>query len=159
LRPELGRLALIQGEAPNASLLERFRADGRAVLFATASFWQGVDVPGSALRLVIIDKLPFEVPSDPLVAARCARLEERGEQPFIKYLVPEAAIALKQGFGRLIRTRSDRGIVAILDSRLSRKGYGKLLLRSLPPATRCTTLDDVKGFWGTGDRSEPSGTR
>lgn len=157
LRPELGRLALIQGEAPNPTLLERFRADGRAVLFATASFWQGVDVPGSALRLVIIDKLPFEVPSDPLVAARCARLEERGEQPFIKYLVPEAAIALKQGFGRLIRTRSDRGVVAILDSRLSRKGYGKLLLRSLPPATRCATLDDVKQFWESPGRSAPPG--
>jgi ATP-dependent DNA helicase DinG len=110
-------------------------------------FWQGVDVPGAALRLVIIDKLPFDVPSDPLIAARCARLEERDEQPFMKYLVPSAALALKQGFGRLIRTRHDRGIVAILDSRLSRKGYGRVLLRSLPPATRCRTMPEVVQFW------------
>src|SRR5205814_1992428 len=116
MRPNLAHTVLVQGEAPNAALLERFREDGHAVLFATASFWQGVDVPGHALRLVIIDKLPFDVPSDPLIAARCDRLKEQGEQPFMKYLVPAAALTLKQGFGRLIRTRKDRGIVAILDS-------------------------------------------
>jgi ATP-dependent DNA helicase DinG len=147
LRAELGERVLMQGDAPNAALLDRFRAHGSAVLVATMGFWQGVDVPGAALRLVIIDKLPFDVPSDPLIAARCARLEERGEQPFMKYLVPSAALALKQGFGRLIRTRHDRGIVAILDSRLSRKGYGRVLLRSLPPATRCRTMPEVVQFW------------
>jgi ATP-dependent DNA helicase DinG len=147
LAEDRSRLVLVQGQAPNAALLERFRTDGRAVLVATQSFWQGVDVPGAALRLVIIDKLPFDVPSDPLVAARCDRLKQRGEQPFMKYLVPSAALALKQGFGRLIRSRRDRGIVAILDSRLTRKGYGRALLRSLPPATRCRTLQDAARFW------------
>jgi ATP-dependent DNA helicase DinG len=147
LRPAMKRLVLVQGEAPNPTLLEHFRQDGSAVLFATASFWQGVDVPGHALRLVIIDKLPFDVPTDPLIAARCERLREQGEEPFMKYLVPAAALALKQGFGRLIRSRRDRGIVAILDSRLLRKGYGKVLLRTLPPATRCGTLREVGDFW------------
>ena len=147
LRVQLRDRVLVQGEAPNAALLERFRAHGDAVLVATASFWQGVDVPGTALRLVIIDKLPFDVPTDPLIAARCDRLKEQGEQPFMKYLVPSAALALKQGFGRLIRTRSDRGVVAILDSRLSSKGYGRVLLRSLPPATRCRTMPEVISFW------------
>jgi ATP-dependent DNA helicase DinG len=147
LSAQLSRLVLVQGQAPNAALLERFRGDGRAVLVATAGFWHGVDVPGDALRLVIIDKLPFDVPTDPLVAARCERLKQQGEQPFMKYLVPSAALALKQGFGRLIRSRRDRGVVAILDSRLVRKGYGRALLRSLPPATRCRTLQDTASFW------------
>jgi ATP-dependent DNA helicase DinG len=137
----------VQGEAPKGTLLQRFREAGDAVLFATASFWQGVDVPGDALRLVIIDKLPFDVPSDPLVAARCERLKEEGQQPFMKYLVPSAALTLKQGFGRLVRTARDRGIVAILDSRIVRKGYGKVFLRSLPEASRCETLPDVRDFW------------
>jgi ATP-dependent DNA helicase DinG len=146
-RATLGMRVLVQGDAPNASLLDDFRADGNAVLFATAGFWQGVDVPGQALRLVIIDKLPFDVPSDPLVSARCHRLKERGEEPFMRYLVPSAALTLKQGFGRLIRTRSDRGIVAILDERVSTKGYGKVFLRSLPPARRCDSLDELRAFW------------
>jgi ATP-dependent DNA helicase DinG len=141
---------LVQGSAPNAALLDAFRSDGNAVLFATAGFWQGVDVPGQALRLVIIDKLPFDVPSDPLVSARCHRLKERGEEPFMRYLVPSAALTLKQGFGRLIRTRSDRGIVAILDERVSTKGYGKVFLRSLPPARRCQSLDELRAFWASG---------
>jgi len=147
LRTALGARLLVQGEAPNAALLSRFREHGDAVLLATASFWQGVDVPGRALRLVIMDKLPFDVPSDPLVAARCERLEQRGEQPFVRYLVPSAALTLKQGFGRLIRTRADHGIVAILDSRLARKGYGKTLLRSLPPARRCRSMAEVSEAW------------
>jgi ATP-dependent DNA helicase DinG len=148
-RPGLRHRVLVQGDAPNASLLETFRADGSAVLFATAGFWQGVDVPGNALRLVIIDKLPFEVPSDPLVSARCMRLKERGQEPFMHYLVPAAALTLKQGFGRLIRARSDRGIVAILDERVSTKGYGKVFLRSLPPATRCESFEQVSDLWRT----------
>jgi ATP-dependent DNA helicase DinG len=116
-------------------------------LFATASFWQGVDVPGSALRLVIIDKLPFDVPADPLIQARCQSLKQRGVEPFMKYLVPSAALVLKQGFGRLIRTQRDRGIVALLDERVSSKGYGKVFLRSLPDARRCRSLEEVRGFW------------
>ena len=134
----------VQGDAPKQTLLDRFRDQGNAVLFATASFWEGVDVPGSALRLVVIDKLPFEVPSDPVVAARCERLEEAGESSFMRYLVPAAALSLKQGFGRLIRTTQDRGVVAILDSRIRRKGYGKVFLRSLPAARVCDNLDEVR---------------
>jgi ATP-dependent DNA helicase DinG len=136
----------VQGDAPKQTLLDRFRDQGNAVLFATASFWEGVDVPGSALRLVIIDKLPFDVPSDPVVAARCERLDQAGESSFMRYLVPAAALSLKQGFGRLIRTTQDRGVVAILDSRIRRKGYGKVFLRSLPPARVCDTLGEVKEF-------------
>jgi ATP-dependent DNA helicase DinG len=136
----------VQGDAPKQTLLDRFRDQGNAVLFATASFWEGVDVPGSALRLVIIDKLPFDVPSDPVVAARCERLEQAGESSFMRYLVPAAALSLKQGFGRLIRTTQDRGVVAILDSRIRRKGYGKVFLRSLPPARVCDTLEQVQEF-------------
>jgi ATP-dependent DNA helicase DinG len=146
-RPLLSQRVLLQGEAANAALLERFRQDGDAVLFATASFWQGVDVPGAALRLVIIDKLPFDVPVDPLVQARCTALKQRGVEPFMKYVVPSAALVLKQGFGRLIRTQRDRGIVALLDERVSSKGYGKVFLRSLPEARRCRSLAEVRGFW------------
>ncbi|MFW6051909.1 MAG: ATP-dependent DNA helicase [Myxococcota bacterium] len=145
--PRWGGTVLVQGEAPKGELLERFRAAGDAVLFATASFWEGVDVPGHALRLVILDKLPFDVPTDPLVRARCERMREDGEQPFMKYLVPSAALALKQGFGRLVRSRRDRGIVAILDSRIRRRGYGKVFLRSLPDARRCDTLEELRQFW------------
>ena len=138
---------LIQGQGPNQEVLARFRSLRNAVLFATMSFWQGVDVPGEALRLVIVDKLPFDVPSDPLVQARCTRLEAMGRSPFMEYLVPSAALTLKQGFGRLIRTRSDRGIVAVLDPRITKKGYGKVFLRSLPPARRCRSYEDVAAFW------------
>lgn len=137
----------VQGEAPKASLLERFRALDDAVLFATASFWEGVDVPGDALRLVIIDKLPFQVPDDPLVQARCKALEEAGGKPFMELLVPAAALALKQGFGRLIRSRRDHGLVAILDSRVVKKGYGRVFLNSLPKASRCYTIDEARAFW------------
>jgi ATP-dependent DNA helicase DinG len=138
---------LIQGEAPKHVLLARFRDSGAAVLVATMSFWEGVDVPGSALRLVVIDKIPFAVPSDPVVAARCTRIEADGGNPFTQYSVPSAAITLKQGFGRLIRTKKDAGIVALLDKRAVRKGYGKSLLASLTPARRVRTLDDVREFW------------
>jgi ATP-dependent DNA helicase DinG len=155
-RALLQRSVFVQGDAPNAALLDGFRADGNAVLFATAGFWQGVDVPGAALRLVIIDKLPFDVPTDPLVSARCHRLKQRGEEPFMRYLVPAAALTLKQGFGRLIRTRADRGIVAILDERVSIKGYGKVFLRSLPPAQRCDTLAEVRSFWEGASPARPA---
>ena len=137
----------VQGEAPKTGLLDWFRKDGNAVLFATASFWEGVDVPGSALRLVILDKLPFDVPSDPVIQARCKRLDEAGESSFMRYLVPSAALSLKQGFGRLIRSGKDQGVVAILDSRIRRRGYGKVLIKSLPPARVCSTFAEVQAFW------------
>jgi len=145
--PRLKRAPLVQGMAPKSELLETFKARRDSVLFASASFWEGVDVPGDALRLVIIDKLPFEVPTDPLVQARCERLTERGESPFMRYLVPSAALTLKQGFGRLIRTRTDRGVVAVLDRRLTAKSYGRVLLRSLPDASRCYSREEVSAFW------------
>ncbi|MFT3926732.1 MAG: ATP-dependent DNA helicase [Myxococcales bacterium] len=145
--PKLHRPPLVQGMAPKTELLDTFKAQGDAVLFASASFWEGVDVPGSALRLVVIDKLPFDVPTDPLVEARCKLMEERGENAFMGYLVPQAALSLKQGFGRLIRTQSDRGIVAVLDRRLSSKGYGRVFLKSLPEASRCYSLSEVRAFW------------
>ncbi len=144
---------LVQGSAPKPQLLERFRRDGNAVLVATSSFWEGVDVPGHALRLVVLEKIPFAVPTDPLVRARSAALEARGLNPFIHYSVPAAAIALKQGFGRLIRSRTDAGIVALLDERLHRKGYGRQLLSSLPPAGRTDELARVQRFW---DKLAPS---
>ena len=146
-RPRLKAPASMQGEAPKHVLLDRFKDQGDAVLFATSSFWEGVDVQGDALRLVIIDKLPFEVPTDPLVQARCKRMEEEGKSAFMKYLVPSAGLSLKQAFGRLIRSKRDRGVVAVLDKRLVKKGYGKVLLRSLPEAKRCDTIDEVRAFW------------
>jgi len=142
-----GRRVLLQGDAPKGTLLDRFRGDGDAVLFATASFWEGVDVPGDALRLVVIDKLPFGVPSDPLIRARCERIRDDGGEPFMGYLVPSAALTLKQGFGRLIRSGRDRGIVALLDSRVVRRGYGRVFLDSLPPARRLRDREAVEAFW------------
>ena len=138
---------MVQGEAPKRLLLSRFRAAHDAVLVATMSFWEGVDVPGDALRLVVIDKIPFAVPTDPVVVARSQAIEQAGHNPFIVYTVPQAAITLKQGFGRLIRTTQDRGIVAILDKRVRTRGYGSVLLGGLPPAARAERLDEVKRFW------------
>ncbi|MFO0680095.1 MAG: ATP-dependent DNA helicase [Polyangiaceae bacterium] len=138
---------LVQGEAPKHALLQKFRSAGDAVLVATMGFWEGVDVPGHALRLVILDKIPFAVPTDPIVRARRELIEREGGDAFTEYQVPAAAIALKQGFGRLIRTRKDAGIVAILDRRIVEKGYGKRLLADLPPARRTSSQDDVAAFW------------
>jgi ATP-dependent DNA helicase DinG len=148
-----GRLdvpALLQGERPKTALLEEFRARP-SVLFAAHSFWEGVDVPGDALSLVIIDKLPFASPGDPLVASRIEQLRARGVDPFAGYQLPEAVIALRQGFGRLIRTREDRGIVAVLDRRLVTRAYGQTFLRSLPKVRRFGELAAVEGWW-RGDR-------
>jgi ATP-dependent DNA helicase DinG len=142
-----GKRILVQGSRPKAALLQAFRADGHAVLLATQSFWEGVDVPGHALRLVILEKIPFSVPTDPVMVARGRELEAAGESPFMKLSVPAAAIALKQGFGRLIRTQRDVGIVALLDERVHRRGYGKLILSALPGAKRTESLDDVRAFW------------
>jgi ATP-dependent DNA helicase DinG len=137
-------------------LLERFREAGDAILVATMSFWEGVDVPGHALRLVIIDKIPFAVPTEPVVAARSAKIEAEGGNPFAQYSVPAAAITLKQGFGRLIRTKKDAGIVAILDRRAGRRSYGRALLESLPAARRLGSVEAVRDFWQSIDYSEPS---
>ena len=137
---------LLQGTAPRSTLLERFRATPHAVLFATASFWQGVDVPGEQLSCVIIDRLPFAVPSDPIVAARVRALNEDGRNAFAEYQVPEAVLALKQGFGRLIRSKTDRGILGILDNRIQRMQYGKIFIESLPPYTITQDVADVARF-------------
>jgi ATP-dependent DNA helicase DinG len=149
LRARLASPVLVQGEAPKPALLDEFRARAGEgpVLMATSSFWEGVDVPGAALSLVIIEKLPFSAPDDPITAARVSRLEEQGVEPFRTYQVPRAAIALKQGFGRLIRRRDDRGIVAILDHRILSKSYGQLFLASLPKAARTSALEQVRRWW------------
>jgi ATP-dependent DNA helicase DinG len=144
LLPELK--LLVQGDRPKEALLEEFRADRNAVLVATASFWEGVDVPGEALRLVILEKIPFAVPTDPVVRARGALLEEQGKNAFLHLTVPEAAISLKQGFGRLIRRRQDHGVVALLDDRIRTKSYGRRLLAALPPAQRTDDLERVREF-------------
>ena len=123
---------MLQGTAPRSVLLERFKNTPAAVLFATSSFWQGVDVPGEQLSCVIVDRLPFAVPSDPIVAARVRALQEDGRNPFAEFQVPQAVLALKQGFGRLIRTKTDRGVLALLDTRIQRMPYGKIFLESLP---------------------------
>jgi ATP-dependent DNA helicase DinG len=138
---------LIQGEAPKTLLLNRFMDNHQTVLVATTSFWQGVDIPGDALRLVIIDKLPFASPADPLVAARIAHIEEQGQNPFMRYQIPNAALVLKQGFGRLIRTRFDQGVVAVLDRRLHTMPYAKKFLDSLPPCPRLLKIEDVETWW------------
>jgi ATP-dependent DNA helicase DinG len=146
------RPLFVQGQAPKSALVERFRAAGDAVLVATQSFWQGVDVPGEALRLVILEKAPFPVPTDPLIQARSRALELAGYTPFTRLHLPLAKLALKQGFGRLIRTRSDYGVVALLDVRAKKRGYGERLLEGLPPAPRVSSLEGVKKFWESRQR-------
>ena len=146
VRPRIPYPALLQGTAPRPVLLERFRTTPNAVLFATSSFWQGVDVPGEQLSCVIIDRLPFAVPSDPVVSARVRAVNEDGRNAFLEYQVPEAVLALKQGFGRLIRSRKDRGVLALLDDRIARMRYGSVFFESLPPYTRTRDLSDVERF-------------
>lgn len=138
---------LVQGQGSKESLLARFTSLEGAVLFATATFWEGVDVVGDALSLVVIEKLPFTPPNDPVVEARLERLTSRGGDGFRDYQVPNAIVALKQGFGRLIRHRGDRGIVAILDSRLTTARYGRLFLDSLPPARRISEFEELEAVW------------
>jgi len=149
LADELPWQVLLQGDAPKAQLLKRFR-ERPSVLFASQSFWEGVDVPGEALSLVVIDKLPFASPAEPIVAARIDRLRAEGQDPFYRYQLPQAALALKQGFGRLIRSATDRGIVAVLDARMTRKGYGRLFLETLPRCRTLRTSDEVAAFWSGG---------
>ncbi|MDA8128587.1 MAG: ATP-dependent DNA helicase [Betaproteobacteria bacterium] len=138
---------LVQGEAPKNALLARFRQAGNAVLLGSQSFWEGVDMPGDALSVVIIDKLPFQPPDDPVVAARIAQAEKNGGKPFMDYQLPHAAISLKQGAGRLIRTETDRGVLVICDTRLAEKPYGRRLLDALPAMTRTRKLEVVERFF------------
>jgi ATP-dependent DNA helicase DinG len=139
---------LVQGQAPPPILLERFRSTMSSVLLATGTFWAGVDVPGPALSLVIMDKLPFASPGDPLTAARCDVLGEAGRDPFRELSVPQAALAFRQGFGRLIRRRDDRGIACVLDGRIVQKSYGQAFLASLPPnLPRTSALEVLRRWW------------
>jgi ATP-dependent DNA helicase DinG len=147
LLPVLDYPILLHGSAPRNTLLEQFRETPNAVLFGTASFWQGVDVQGEALSCVIIDRLPFAVPNDPVVAARMKFIEEAGGKPFFDYQVPSAVIALKQGFGRLIRSLDDRGVLVLLDPRIRQKSYGQAFLESLPPYRVTRTITDVQAFF------------
>jgi ATP-dependent DNA helicase DinG len=136
---------LMQGTKANRKLAEEFTSDPNSVLFATRSFFTGVDFQGDTCRLVIIDKLPFPVPSDPIVEARCENIKARGGNDFQEYTIPVMVLTLKQGVGRLIRHRNDRGVMAILDPRLTTKGYGTKILQALPEATR-TEQAEVGSF-------------
>jgi ATP-dependent DNA helicase DinG len=138
----------LQGDAPKTALLEEFRLTPHAVLFATSSFWQGVDVQGEQLSCVIIDRLPFAVPSDPVVAARVKSIDAEGGNAFYQYQVPAAVITLKQGFGRLIRSLQDRGLLVLLDNRILKKAYGRVFLESLPDYRRTIALPDVEELFG-----------
>jgi ATP-dependent DNA helicase DinG len=138
---------LLQGSAPKNALLEEFRMTPNCVLFATSSFWQGVDVQGEQLSCVIIDRLPFAVPNDPVVAARIKAVDENGGNAFFEYQVPSAVISLKQGFGRLIRSLHDRGLLCLLDNRILKKQYGRVFLNSLPEYARTTDIRAVEGFF------------
>jgi ATP-dependent DNA helicase DinG len=139
----------VQGEAGRTELLDRFREAGNAVLIGSQSFWEGVDVRGDALSVVIIDRLPFAPPDDPVLAARVAAMERNGMNGFMHHQLPEAIIGLKQGAGRLIRDETDRGILMICDPRLISKGYGRRIWQSLPPFKRTRELEAVQAFLGS----------
>jgi ATP-dependent DNA helicase DinG len=145
----------VQGTAPRSQILNQFRQTPHAVLFATSSFWQGVDVVGEALSCVIIDKLPFASPGDPVTAARIDRIRDEGGDPFGEYQVPLAILTLRQGLGRLIRHRRDRGVLAILDPRLRTKGYGRRFAASLPPARVVSELAAITDFFTGKARLDP----
>jgi len=140
---------LRQGDQPRRRLLERFQSQGKAVLVGSASFWEGIDLPGKSLTLVAIDKLPFAPPDDPVLEARLRACRQQGGNPFVEYQLPEAALALKQGAGRLIRTEQDWGVLMVGDSRLVDKPYGKRLWRGLPPFARTRELAQALSFYST----------
>ena len=142
----IDRLLMQQGVGSRRGLLERFQASKNAVLVGSASFWEGIDVPGEALTLVAIDKLPFAPPDDPVLEARLNACRDEGGNPFMEYQLPEAAVALKQGAGRLIRSESDWGVLMVADRRLVDKPYGKLLWRGLPPFARTRDPEQVLVF-------------
>ncbi len=144
---EIDYPTLMQGTGPRSALLDEFRATPHCVLFATSSFWQGVDVQGEQLSCVIIDKLPFAVPNDPVVEARIERIREEAGNPFYDYQIPQAALALKQGFGRLIRSKTDRGVLVLLDNRITKQKYGQVFFDSLPPYGFTIQLKDVERFF------------
>jgi ATP-dependent DNA helicase DinG len=153
---------LVHGDDARDALVRRFRESGRAILLGTASFWEGVDVPGHALRGLVLAKLPFRVPSEPVTAAHCEAIEARGGDAFGEYMIPHASLRLKQGFGRLIRSAADRGVVVVADPRIVTKGYGRQLIDALPPARRLvkpwTAIKEaLAAFYGEaprGDRCE-----
>ena len=147
LEDELDFTLLRQGSMPRHELLTRFMEETSSVLFAVASFWEGIDIPGESLGLVIIDKLPFEVPADPVIMARISHIKAEGGNPFFEFQVPRAILTLRQGVGRLLRSSEDRGVIAILDVRLFSKGYGGRFLKSLPPGPLTRNLDDVAAFF------------
>jgi ATP-dependent DNA helicase DinG len=140
---------LLQGDSSRTELLERFRKLGNAVLVGSQSFWEGVDVRGEALSVVIIDKLPFAPPDDPVLSARVDKLNAEGKNAFMEYQLPYSVITLKQGAGRLIRDENDRGVLMICDPRLITKSYGKRIWQSLPPFRRTRFLADVQAFFET----------
>lgn len=150
LQDKLNFPLLVQGEASRHELLSRFATQRESVLFAVASFWEGVDIPGDSLSMVIIDKLPFEVPTDPVIMARMNRIKAAGGNPFFDFQVPRAILSLRQGIGRLIRSTADSGVMAILDVRLFTKGYGSRFIRSLPPSPLCRDLARVEEFFTRG---------
>lgn len=152
LLAELPYTLLLHGTAPRHVLLQQFRETPNAVLFGTSSFWQGVDVQGEQLSCVIIDRLPFDVPTDPVVEARMKAIEEMGGKPFFDYQVPNAVITLKQGFGRLIRSLTDRGVLMLLDSRIQRQRYGRIFLESLPPYRLTQEIADVEQFFAISEK-------
>jgi ATP-dependent DNA helicase DinG len=137
---------LVQGQLPKRQLMQMFLANPRSVLIGSQTFWEGIDVPGDALQCVLIDKLPFPPPSDPLVEARVKRLESEGRNAFTDYFVAEAAVSLKQGAGRLIRSETDRGLLVVCDPRMSSMGYGKRLRLALPAMPRLESEDDAMGW-------------
>ncbi len=138
---------LLQGESTRSELLERFRAHGNAVLVGSQSFWEGVDVRGEALSLVIIDKLPFAPPDDPVLSARIDKMNAEGKNAFMEYQLPYAVVTLKQGAGRLIRDETDRGVLMICDPRLISKPYGRRIWQSLPPFKRTRELSEALAFF------------